>query len=300
MQHLLEENGRLVPAEREVTVKDLLGMTSGLVYNGNPGPAGEYATEVFNQVDERLLTAQAMTTVEIAEALGRGPLKFHPGTSWLYGTSADVLGAVIEAASGMTFGAFLEKNLFGPLGMKDTGFFVPEEKKGRLAAAYRLDENGELVRYEENHLGIINAMDRQPSFESGGAGLVSTIDDYARFAQMLLNEGELDGRRILQPATVRFMTAGQLDQVQRAAFVHNFSNMPGFSYGNLMRVMKDPGQSVTLNHVGEYGWDGWLGCYFANDPAAGMTMLFMMQKTDSGLTSVVRRMRNLFISGTEE
>ena len=129
-----------------------------LVYNGNPGPAGEYATEVFNQVDERLLTAQAMTTVEIAEALGRGPLKFHPGTSWLYGTSADVLGAVIEAASGMTFGAFLEKNLFGPLGMKDTGFFVPEEKKGRLAAAYRLDENGEMVRYEENHLGIINDM----------------------------------------------------------------------------------------------------------------------------------------------
>ena len=96
------------------------------------------------------------------------------------------------------------------------------------------------------------------------------------------------------------MTAGQLDQVQRAAFVRNFSNMPGFSYGNLMRVMKDPGQSVTLTHVGEYGWDGWLGCYFANDPAAGMTMLFMMQKTDSGLTSVVRRMRNLFISGTEE
>lgn len=128
---------------------------------------------------------------------------------------------------------------------------------------------GKLVRYEENHLGIINAMDRQPAFESGGAGLVSTIDDYARFAQMLLNEGELDGRRILQPATVRFMTAGQLDQVQRAAFVRNFSNMPGFSYGNLMRVMKDPGQSVTLNHVGEYGWDGWLGCYFANDPAAG-------------------------------
>lgn len=186
---MVEENGRLVPAEREVTVKDLLGMTSGLVYNGNPGPAGEYATEVFNQVDERLLTAQAMTTVEIAEALGRGPLKFHPGTSWLYGTSADVLGAVIEAASGMTFGTFLEKNLFGPLGTKDTGFFVPEEKKGRLAAAYRLDENGELVRYEENHLGIINAMDRQPAFESGGAGLVSTIDDYARFAQMLLNEG---------------------------------------------------------------------------------------------------------------
>lgn len=295
----VEENGNLVPAEREVTVKDLLGMTSGLLYNGNPGLAGEYVTQVFRRVDEKLLTDQAMTTAEIAEALGRGPLKFQPGSSWLYGTSADVLGAVIEAVSGMTFGAFLEKNIFSPLGMKDTGFYVPEEKRERLAAAYRMDDNGELVRYEENHLGIINAMDRQPAFESGGAGLVSTIDDYARFAQMLLNEGELDGRRILRPATVRFMTAGQLNQAQQLAFVRNFSNMPGFSYGNLMRVMKDPGQSATLNHVGEYGWDGWLGCYFANDPAARMTMLFMMQKTDSGLTSVVRRMRNFFISETE-
>lgn len=295
----VEENGNLVPAEREVTVKDLLGMTSGLLYNGNPGLAGEYVTQVFRRVDEKLLTDQAMTTAEIAEALGRGPLKFQPGSSWLYGTSADVLGAVIEAVSGMTFGAFLEKNIFSPLGMKDTGFYVPEEKRERLAAAYRMDDNGELVRYEENHLGIINAMDRQPAFESGGAGLVSTIDDYARFAQMLLNEGELDGRRILRPATVRFMTAGQLNQAQQLAFVRNFSNMPGFSYGNLMRVMKDPGQSATLNHVGEYGWDGWLGCYFANDPAARMTMLFMMQKIDSGLTSVVRRMRNFFISETE-
>ena len=297
---LVEENGRLVPAVREVTVKDLLGMTSGLMYNGNPGLTGAYVTELFRQVDERLLTDQAMTTAEIAGALGKGPLAFQPGSSWLYGTSADVLGAVVEAAAGMTFGEFLKKNIFEPLEMKDTGFFVPEGKRDRLAAAYRLNAAGELERYTQNHLGIINAMDRQPAFESGGAGLVSTIDDYARFAQMLLNEGELDGRRILQPATVRFMTAGQLTQVQREAFGRNFANMPGFSYGNLMRVMVDPGQSATLNHVGEYGWDGWLGCYFANDPAAGMTMLFMMQKTDAGLTSVVRRMRNLMISSLED
>ena len=297
---LVEENGRLVPAVGEVTVKDLLGMTSGLMYNGNPGLTGAYVTELFRQVDERLLTDQAMTTAEIAGALGKGPLAFQPGSSWLYGTSADVLGAVVEAAAGMTFGEFLKKNIFEPLEMKDTGFFVPEEKRDRLAAAYRLNAAGELERYTQNHLGIINAMDRQPAFESGGAGLVSTIDDYARFAQMLLNEGELDGRRILQPATVRFMTAGQLTQVQREAFGRNFANMPGFSYGNLMRVMVDPGQSATLNHVGEYGWDGWLGCYFANDPAAGMTMLFMMQKTDAGLTSVVRRMRNLMISSLED
>ena len=95
-----------------------------------------------------------------------------------------MLGAVVEAAAGMTFGEFLKKNIFEPLEMKDTGFFVPEEKRDRLAAAYRLNAAGELERYTQNHLGIINAMDRQPAFESGGAGLVSTIDDYARFAQI--------------------------------------------------------------------------------------------------------------------
>ena len=171
---LVEENGRLVPAVREVTVKDLLGMTSGLMYNGNPGLTGAYVTELFRQVDERLLTDQAMTTAEIAGALGKGPLAFQPGSSWLYGTSADVLGAVVEAAAGMTFGEFLKKNIFEPLEMKDTGFFVPEEKRDRLAAAYRLNAAGELERYTQNHLGIINAMDRQPAFESGGAGLVSS------------------------------------------------------------------------------------------------------------------------------
>lgn len=139
-------------------------------------------------------------------------------------------------------------------------------------------------------------MDRKPAFESGGAGLVSTVDDYARFAQMLLNGGELDGARVLKPRTIDYMTSGTLNGTQREAFVRNFPTMPGFDYGNLVRVMKEPGKSCTLNNVGEYGWDGWLGCYFANDPAADMTILFMMQKTDSGLTPLMRRLRNVIMS----
>lgn len=291
----VEENGWLVPAVRGVTVKDLLDMTSGLTYGG-PGAAGEYAEGVFSRMEESLLSDHPMTTQEFAGQVGAGPLLFQPGSSWRYGTSADVLGAVVETVSGMSFGEYLEKNIFGPLGMKDTGFWVPEKKAERLVKTYRRAEDGRLVPYLENHLGILNAMDRKPAFESGGAGLVSTVDDYARFAQMLLNEGKLDGVRVLHPETVRFMTAGSLTAWQEPAFEQNFANMPGFTYGNLMRVMKYPGHSATLSRAGEYGWDGWLGCYFANDPAERMTMLFMMQKTDSGMISLVRRMRNVIMS----
>ena len=293
---LVEQDGRLVKADRQIQVQDLLNMTSGLVYNGEAGLAGRHADEVFGELMDRLQTDHPMTTRELAVRLGQGPLLFQPGSSWKYGSSADVLGAVIEAAADMPFGEYLKKSFFEPLGMKDTGFFVPEEKRERLVTAYRADGKGGLEAYRENHLGIFNAMDRKPTFESGGAGLVSTVDDYARFAQMLLNGGELDGARVLKPRTIDYMTSGALNGTQREAFVRNFPTMPGFDYGNLVRVMKEPGKSCTLNNVGEYGWDGWLGCYFANDPAADMTILFMMQKTDSGLTPLVRRLRNVIMS----
>ena len=293
---LVEQDGRLVKADRQIQVQDLLNMTSGLVYNGEAGLAGRHADEVFGELMDRLQTDHPMTTRELAVRLGQGPLLFQPGSYWKYGSSADVLGAVIEAAADMPFGEYLKKSFFEPLGMKDTGFFVPEEKRERLVTAYRADGKGGLEAYRENHLGIFNAMDRKPAFESGGAGLVSTVDDYARFAQMLLNGGELDGARVLKPRTIDYMTSGALNGTQREAFVRNFPTMPGFDYGNLVRVMKEPGKSCTLNNVGEYGWDGWLGCYFANDPAADMTILFMMQKTDSGLTPLVRRLRNVIMS----
>ena len=293
---LVEQGGRLVKADRQVQVQDLLNMTSGLVYNGDAGLPGRHADAVFGELEERMLTDHPMTTRELAVRLGEGPLLFQPGSSWKYGSSADVLGAVIEAAADMSFGEYLDKNFFGPLGMKDTGFFVPEEKRDRLVTVYRTDGKGGLIPYLENHLGIFNAMDRKPAFESGGAGLVSTVDDYARFAQMLLNGGELDGVRVLKRRTIDYMTAGALNGIQREAFVKNFPAMPGFDYGNLVRVMKNPCSSCTLNNVGEYGWDGWLGCYFANDPKEEMTILFMMQKTDAGLTPLVRRLRNVIMS----
>ncbi len=279
-------------------IYDLLRMTSGLVYPDETSMAGREAAKVFEEIDRRLLTKKAMTTREIADRLAGCTLAFEPGSSWRYGTSADVLGAVVEAASGMKFGEFLEKELFAPLGMKDTAFWVPKEKQSRLAAVYEtVIENGgnRLVRYEGNHLGIRNRMDESPAFESGGAGLASTLDDYMRFARMLLQGGTFEGREILRPAAVRYFTGGELMETQQKDF-NRWVGLEGFSYGNLMRVCKWPGRAGLLACEGEYGWDGWLGVYFANFPKENMTILMGTQKKDAGTFELTRKLRNLVLA----
>lgn len=292
----VERDGKLSGCDREITVQELLHMTSGLVYGGRGGLTGEYIDGVFEQIDKRLLGEEPMSTAEFAALLGKAPLAFEPGESWRYGTSADVLGAVIEAASGKRFGQYLEEAIFKPLGMVDTGFYVPEEKRARLAVAYDRDDKGSLIPYRGNHLGIINNMDRRPAFESGGAGLVSTVDDYGRFAQMLLNGGELNGIRVLNPGTIKFLSAGALNDVQEKALADYFPNLCGYNYSCLMRIMKTPGKARMLGHAGEYGWDGWLGCHFLNDPSVGLTFVFMMQKRDAGTTPLARKLRNIVMS----
>lgn len=288
------EGGSLVPAEREVNVRDLLSMTSGLVYPGEDR-AGREVWLLFRQLETGLDGDDPIGTVEAMNRLGRCPLAFQPGTSWQYGTSADVLGAVVEVVSGMRFGDFLEREIFGPLGMKDTAFWVPEVKRHRLACVYSSDGKGGLSLYTGNNLAVSNSMEKPPAFESGGAGLTSTIDDYARFAMMLMNDGELDGVRILQPKTVRYMTGAVLNDAQQRAF-ETWLTLAGYSYGNLMRVMTDCGQAGMIVSPGEYGWDGWLGTYFCNCPEDGLTFLLMMQKTDAGTTPLARKLRNIILS----
>lgn len=177
------ENGKKVPAHRQIVVGDLLNMTSGLPYPGTD-EAGQEAAGVFEELDSRLYGDDPMSTQELVDRLGACGLAFHPGDRWMYGTSADVLGAVIGKVSGQRFGAFLEENLFAPLDMADTGFHVPAEKQHRLAQVYQ-QGSPDMTLYETNNLGICYTMHRAPAFESGGAGLVSTVDDYAKFAAML-------------------------------------------------------------------------------------------------------------------
>ena len=255
-------DGKIEKAEREILLEDIMNMTSGLTYGGT------------------------ISTVEFANRLGKVPLLYQPGQSWSYGTSADAVGAVIEVASGMRFGDFLKKEIFEPLGMNDTDFWVPAEKQDRLAKVYDCREGQPSVRYLDNNLGIQNDMAYRPAYEAGGAGLASTIDDYAKFTQMLLNGGTYNGVQILRPATVKFLGGHTLSAVQQAGF-DNWIGLEGFSYGNLMRV---------LVGKGEFGWDGWLGCYMEVVPEQNMTFLMMTQKKDAGTYTLSRKIRNIIFS----
>jgi CubicO group peptidase (beta-lactamase class C family) len=288
----VEQDGKLVAVEREATIRDLLFMTSGLVYGGNDR-AGKETDALFLEINEKLFGEKPLKTVEIMNRLGKCTLSFQPGACWQYGTSADVLGAVVEVVSGKRFGEFLRDELFLPLGMKDTGFWVTPDKQDRLAVTYE-EGNGGLTPYTGNHLGINNSMDREPAFESGGAGLVSTVDDYIRFATMLIQRGTWDKVQILRPKTVEYLTTGTLNPLQQKNF-DLWQNL-GYSYGNLMRIMTDTTKAGTIVSPGEYGWDGWLGPYFSNCPKDKLSYLFMIQKTNAGTTPLTRRLRNIILS----
>lgn len=290
----VEENGKVVPAKREMIIKDLLSMTSGLSYGGTD-LAGQETEALFRELGNRLLGENSMSTIEAMNLLGQCTLSFHPGDSWQYGTSADVLGAIVETVSGKRFGEFLSEEIFLPLGMEDTGFWVPADKRERLVKTYAEDGKGGLVLYTGNHLGIVHRMDREPAFESGGAGLASTLDDYAKFAQMLIKGGELNGVRILRQKTVKYLTNGTLNTMQQKSF-DNWLTLAGHSYGNLLRVMTDSGRAGDFGYPCEYGWDGWLGAYFCNCPKEDLTILFMMQKTDAGTNALTRKLRNIILS----
>lgn len=290
-------NGALTPVKRPVVIQDLLNMTSGLTYPGEGCPSELHTNQLMDEVITRMSSPQALTTCEIMNRLGEIPLAFQPGEKWQYGMSADVLGAVIEVVSGMRFGDFLRQRIFEPLNMNDTGFFVPTKKQSRLAKVYQ--DNGEgLEEFHFPHLGISNDMKTPPAFESGGAGLVSTIDDYARFAQMLLHKGSLGNVSLLSPQTVTFMTQAHLSPALDP-YVWQWESLSGCSYANLMRIMKDPGAAISISRAGEFGWDGWLGTYMTVDPADDMILLLMQQKTDTGTTPYTRKIRNVVFSALD-
>lgn len=274
------------PACRPVTVRDLLTMQSGLPYPGE-NPPGREAAKLFEQ-------APVLPTVEFANALARCGLEFQPGSQWRYGSSADVMGAVVEVAAGCSFREFLLNELFLPLEMTDTDFYVPAEKQHRLARTY---EAGTLEEYTEDRLQIQNRMETIPVFQSGGAGLASTLEDYSHFISMLLNGGSFKGKRILSPATVAFMTSAQLLEGRRHHM--GWDSLYGYSYGSFMRVLECPGEAVGTGFAGEYGWDGWLGPYFANFPQQNASLLMMMQRRDAGTWRLTRQVRNAVLSGLE-
>lgn len=302
---LIDGKIQKVPDDRKMRIFDLLNMTSGLVYGGMNTEAEVGTTKLLVDAIKRLknpyvpsdlvnnTTPHQMTTLEFADEIGRIPLQFVPGSYFQYGTSADVLGAVIEKVTGQRFGEFLKERIFDPLEMKDTAFYVPEEKKKRLSKVYEVVK-GDFSVFTGDHLVIRNDGDLN-AFESGGAGLFSTLDDYSHFGQMLLNNGSYKGKEILTPATVHFMTHASLKEGPQHAF-DNWHGLEGHSYRNLMRIMTNPDQALIIGHEGEYGWDGWLGAYFMNDPASKTTMIMLTQMKDYGTGHLTRRIRNIVLS----
>ena len=287
---VVDAQGNITPAYRAPWIMELLGMTAGLSYPGED-PAGQYAARVFEDAHAQILAGGGIPTVEFMNRLGEQPLAFQPGTHWRYSTCADVLGAVIEVVSGKRYGDFLREELFEPLGMVDTAFWVPESKRERFVTCYKRTPEG-LTPWLDQNLAC-GVYDRDPAFESGGAGLVSTLEDYSHFADMLLNKGEYQGKRILSPASVEFMTAPQLTQNVRRDL---WDSLDGYNYGKLMRICDEPERMAGLAVRGEYGWDGWLGSFFCNMPDQGITILSMQNTTDCGTSPYVRRVRNAVLA----
>ncbi|MCH5270174.1 MAG: beta-lactamase family protein [Lachnospiraceae bacterium] len=286
---VMDEDGNIKKAEREIRVMDLLTMTSGLTYGDEDCEPAKRMATLFWQLEQERKAGHPTDTLGYCRKAAEIPLCFQPGEKWRYGFSADILGGIVEVASGLRFGKFLEKEIFIPLGMRDTGFVVPEEKRERFAVNYEWkEETGGLGPFTADPLGL-EGYGEDLVFESGGASLVSTIDDYSRFANMLVHGGCLEGVRILGKKTVEFMRSNHLNMAQRASC--NWESMKGHGYGCLVRVLENPGEWGSNASIGEFGWDGWTGNYVTMDPTEEMVLLYFIQRCGAGTTAEARKLR---------
>jgi CubicO group peptidase (beta-lactamase class C family) len=243
---------------RPVTIRDLMRHTAGLVANDDatsPVAALYRAADPMNR---------DITLAEMAKRLGRVPLSYQPGTRWAYSRAVDVQAFLVERLSGQRFDQFLQAQIFGPLGMKDTSYFVPKNKHRRLAAMYTRNDDGSMVRMEDEEAFGFNT--REHALKPGGAGLVSSLDDYMRFARMLLNGGELGGVRILRPETVKLMATDSLPAtITERSFLPSKGQV-GFGIDVAVRVASPASAQENSGEVGEFFWDGAANTLFWVDP----------------------------------
>ena len=273
------ENGSLIltDIDRPVTFRHLFTHTSGLSYGWNPSdPVDREYQKAQKTLEE---AKRSLTLAELADGLSRMPLAFQPGTKWRYSTSIDVLGRLAEIISGMPFDQFLAERIFKPLGMTDTAFFVSPEKMARVATIYGHPKAGK----DCQPLTHIRPPSALPKFVMPGGGLFSTVADYARFCQMLVNGGELDGTRVLSPKTVELFS---LNHAPEDALPYNFGKDDpyhhGYGYSLGTRVLMDVSKSGVYGSVGEFGWDGAYSTYFWIDPQEQLYGLLMVQHSPNG------------------
>jgi CubicO group peptidase (beta-lactamase class C family) len=264
-----------VPADREIIVQDLLRHTAGLAYGEitlNAPVKDAYIKAGLYLPGVRDYDARDLTPAEEVERLAKAPLAHQPGTVWEYSLAVDLLGRVVEAASGKRLADFLGQRLFEPLKMRDTGFWVPGAKMGRVAQPLAVDfASGQPIK-------VID-VSKEPKNDSGGAGGVSTAADYLRFAQMLLNGGQLDGTRVLSRTTVALMTSDHLGTRIAAPVTPSelLLGTPGYTFGLGFAVRQGAGVAGVPGSAGEFMWAGYAGTYFWVDPKEELVAVYMSQ-----------------------
>lgn len=253
------EGFRLVPAEREITIRDLLTHTAGLA-SGSGGPTMALAKTLSQSRKPEDILA------DYIPRLAALPLNFQPGAAWEYGPATDVLGRLVEVISGQSLDQFFRHRILAPLGMSDTHFYLPEDRLPRLTTAYEKTGNG---------LGKLTALgpaNPKGRFYSGGGGLASTAEDYLRFCQMMLNGGQLEGKRLVSRKTVELMTANHIGKLP----MWN-DTLRGYRFGLGLRVREHTGEAALLGSNGSYGWGGAYGSFFWVDPKEQMIGILMIQ-----------------------
>ncbi len=252
---------------KPIRIRDLFTHTSGFTYTSmaDQTPVGDAYEKADIMRPDRTLN-------EFSKVISTLPLKVQPNTAYTYGVSTDILGRVVEVVSGEPFDAYLNAHIFDPLGMTDTSFTVPRDKLDRFAEIYEMAPGGGIQPAKGDDARI--RFREGARFNSGGGGLVSTVGDYLRFCQMLLNGGALDGARILSPKTVALMTSPQLRDDQ-LAFLQTF--MPGYNTGLGVAVLTDLGRSELPGSVGEYNWAGAASTVFFIDPKEKVIAILITQ-----------------------
>ena len=284
---------KLVPVKREVTIRDLLAHTSGLMYIGIA--AGVYPNEPGRQdmiqlyKEAEINDGYCRTDEEIGDMvrrLARLPLTKQPGELWEYGLNSDTLGYLVEVVSGVKFDKYVHDNIFKPLKMNDSYFNVPKEKTSRVARVFKSDWKGSLVRTTDDEVLVQGELVMCPNdgyktsgtYLSGGGGVLSTVYDYFRFSQMLLNGGELDGVRVLSRKTVELMTATNHSGKYDAELLHG----KGWKFGLGFAIQQDRVHDVDAGDEGVFEWAGLYSTRFSVDPKEDKITIFMAQATPFG------------------
>jgi CubicO group peptidase (beta-lactamase class C family) len=296
---VLGDDGKLVKPARAMTVRDLFTHTSGLSYSFlMQGAVDKYYR------DNKLEYSQWKGDLaSFCQALAKAPLVFSPGDRWNYSNSTDVLGRVVEVASGMSLDQFFQKRIFGPLGMKDTGFHVPAESLDRLMACYRRDPVSGVISLADPG-GAASAYAKPPNVFSGGGGLASTIGDYFRFCLMLANGGELDGVRLLSPKTLEFMTMNHLPDNKTLKDMgdktFSESRMDGSGFGLGWAVTTDVVATTQPGSIGTFSWGGMASTFFWIDPVEDLIAIQMTQLMPSGAYPIRPQFQQLVYAAIEE